>query len=243
MHEIPRPLKELEAAIQYRFRNPALLRQALTHPSYIHNGDEADSGHNQRLEFLGDAVLGMIIAEALFENLPEDREGTLTRYRAILVRGSHLASIAGQISLGDFLLLGKSEESQGGRNRQSILEDAFEGIVGALYLDGGYPEARRVVLGIFGSLEKRIEAALETMNPKGRLQELLQESIPIEDIAYQIVNESGPDHRRCFTIEVRVQGKPMGTGKGSSKKEAEENAAQEALTILHSRSPLSDSGK
>lgn len=220
----------LEERIGYPFTDKELLQRALTHPSY--GQDDRESPHNQRLEFLGDAVLGLVLAEALFAQLPDEREGTLTRFRSMLVKGHQLCQLAREIGLGDYLRIGDAEASQGGRERDSILEDAFEAVIAAVYLDGGLPATREVVLKIYGPLEARLELQTESHNPKGRLQELLQPKLGNDSIEYRLTEASGPDHLRHFTVEVWIQGVCTGTGSGHSKKLAESAAALDALDKL-----------
>jgi ribonuclease-3 len=202
------------------------LLRSLTHPSFQGDGD---SGNYQRLEFLGDAVLGLVLAEELFVTLPEKQEGALTRRRSMLVKGRQLSQLAKEIELGDYLRLGSAEAAQGGRSRQSILEDAFEGMLGAIYIDGGLEAARKVVLGIYGPLKARLDLQAGIHNPKGKLQELLQPSLGNESIDYKTIEETGPDHQKLFTVEVWINGLCSGRGTGNSKKLAEEAAAREAL--------------
>jgi len=223
-------LNQLQERIGYTFAEPALLLRSLTHPSYVRPGSGAT--HNQRLEFLGDAVLGMILAEALFHELPDEREGTLTRYRSILVKGRQLSQLAREIGLGQYLLLGEAEEAQGGRRRSSMLEDAFEALIGAVYLDGGLEAARTSILKVYGSISGRLEIQLEAHNPKGKLQEMLQPVLGNESIEYRLIEESGPDHDKRFTVEVWISGECRGSGLGNTKKLAEEEAAREALETL-----------
>jgi ribonuclease-3 len=221
------PMQPLESRIQYKFRNSLLLAEALTHPSLAY---ESQRPHfdNQRLEFLGDAVLQLVVTEALFRLFPGAAEGDLTKLRSRVVSRRALARFAMVIHLGDYVLLGKGEEATGGRRRLSTLADAFESLIGAVYLDAGLDAAKTLILRLF---ESEIEGMVESpdeRNPKGELQEFLQAIHPIAPI-YQIVNESGPDHRRVFQAEVRWQGKLLASGKGKSKKEAEARAAAEAL--------------
>lgn len=223
----PRPPTTLETRLGYTFADKALLERALTHPSLVQAGG-ADA-HNQRLEFLGDALLGLIVAEALFADLPAEREGTLTRYRSMLVKGNQLCRLAREIGLGDHLRLGEAEESMGGRERDSILEDAFEALVGAIYQDGGLAAARDTVLRIYGPLQDRLTDQGQAHNPKGRLQELHQPRLGNQSIEYRVIEESGPDHCKQFTVEVWIDGRRCGQGSGPSKKLAEEAAALEAL--------------
>ena len=217
------PLEEL---IDYRFKDRSILLRSLTHPSF--NG-EKELGNYQRLEFLGDAVLGLVLAEELFKSLPGLREGALTRYRSMLVKGGQLSLLAKEMQLGQYLQMGEAEEAQGGRRKKSILEDAFEALIGAVYIDGGLEAARKVSLSIYGPLEERLEIQSGIHNPKGKLQELLQPSLGNESIEYRLAEESGPDHQKQFTVEVWIDGKCRGSGSGNSKKLAEEAAAREAL--------------
>ncbi len=227
----PDGLDALQERIGYRFKDAALFRRALTHPSYLQQCPDAD-GHNQRLEFLGDAVLGLILAEHLWETYPEEREGTLTRHRAALARGDRLAEVARAVTLPAHLRLSDAETANDGRNRQSILEDALEAVIGAVYLDGGYPAARDAVLRWYGDIGTHLAATASDHNPKGRLQELIQPEFGNDAIRYEVTDESGPDHRKAFTVSVRVNGEIRGTGRGASKKEAEEAAAREALGLM-----------
>jgi ribonuclease-3 len=220
-------MQPLESRIQYKFRNSLLLAEALTHPSLAY---ETQRPHfdNQRLEFLGDAVLQLVVTEALFRLFPGAAEGDLTKLRSRVVSRRALARFAMVIHLGDYVLLGKGEEATGGRRRLSTLADAFESLIGAVYLDTGLDAAKMMILRLF---EAEIEGMVESpdeRNPKGELQEFLQAIHPVAPV-YQIVSESGPDHRRVFQAEVTWQGKLLAAGKGKSKKEAEARAAAEAL--------------
>ncbi len=220
-------LSQLEERIGYSFKNKSLLVRSLTHPSFTTGCPEAK--HNQRLEFLGDAVLGLVLAEALFTEFPDQREGTLTHYRSMLVKGRQLYQLAEEIELGSFLRLGDAEDAQGGRERASILEDALEAVIGAIYMEAGLEGVRESVLKIFGALNERLDAQLDDHNPKGQLQELLQPSLGNNSIEYRVTEESGPDHKKEFTIEVWIDGECKGSGSGNSKKVAEEAAARMAL--------------
>jgi len=217
----------LEERMNYPFTDKDLLRRALTHPSY--GQEDRKSEHNQRLEFLGDAVLGLVVAERLFAELPQEREGALTRFRSMLVKGNQLCQLARELELGSYLRLGDAEEAQGGRDRDSILEDAFEAVVGAIYLDGGLEATRQFARGIYGTMETRLDRQTEGHNPKGRLQELLQPTLGNESIEYRLVEESGPDHLKHFSVEVWIEGICKGEGSGPSKKLAEAAAALDAL--------------
>ena len=220
-------MESLESRIDYKFRNSLLLAEALTHPSLAY---ESQKPHfdNQRLEFLGDAVIQLIITEELFHRFPHFPEGQLTKLRSRLVSKTALAQFAHEIELGNYVLLGKGEESTGGRRRSSTLADAFEALVGAIYLDSGRKAARDIVLQLILAEIQRLEHSPEEKNPKGQLQELLQAIHP-QAPEYRIIAESGPDHRRVFQSEVSWCGRVLATGKGKSKKDAEIRAACEAL--------------
>lgn len=225
-------LAALEQVLGYRFANNSLLVRALTHPSFGQQQDDNAIGHNQRLEFLGDAVLGLILAEQLFATLPTEREGVLTQNRSALAKGAQLASLARDLGLPGYLRLSEAEERNNGRNRDSILEDAFEALIGAIYLDRGYATAREVVLRWYGDINEKLKAALNVHNPKGRLQELIQPQLGNDAIVYELLDETGPAHLKRFRVEVRIDGRPAGTGEGLSKKEAEEQAALLALESI-----------
>jgi ribonuclease-3 len=221
-------MNPLEARLRYKFRNPLLLAEALTHPSL---GHETQRHHfdNQRLEYLGDAVLQLIFTEYLFERFPGSAEGLLTQARARLVSREGLRQLAISLDLGRFLMMGRGEESSGGRDRASVLSDAFEALIGAIYLDSDYVTARRVVLH---TSREHLEAlALEApeANPKGQLQEILQAISPISP-RYPIIGQFGPEHDKRFNAQVAWCGITLGEGEGRSKKEAEVAAARDALT-------------
>ena len=220
-------MNPLEERIGYKFRNSLLLAEALTHSSL---GHETRRRHfdNQRLEFLGDAVLQLVITEHLYARFPEFSEGQLTKLRSRIVSREGLKVHALQIGLGNYLMMGRGEESSGGRQRASILADAFESLVGALYLDGGLDEVRRVILTI---TEEDLAPVLEApgeVNPKGQLQEILQAISP-QSPSYRIISQQGPEHEKAFVAEVSWEGILMGRGSGFSKKLAETAAAQDAM--------------
>jgi ribonuclease-3 len=217
----------LEDRIAYTFADKELLQRSLTHPSF--KTPKGKCPHNQRLEFLGDAVLGMVLAEALFNDLPDEREGVLTRYRSMLAKGQQLHTLAQELELGKFLHLGEAEAAQGGRERASILEDALEALIGAIYLDGGLDAARESVRHLYGSLSSRVQSQLGLHNPKGKLQELYQPTLGNDSIEYRLIESTGPDHLKEFTVEVWIDGTCRGRGTGNSKKNAEEEAARAAL--------------
>lgn len=224
-------LGRIEERLGYAFKNRDLLHQALVHRSYFHEADEAR--HNEPLEFLGDAVLGFLVAERIVRRRPELDEGPMTRLRAELVNTSSLAREAERLGLGEALLLGRGEERTGGRKKASLLADAFEAVVGAMFLDGGIRPVRRFVQHLFAAeIDHAGPGDAGTgRDPKTELQEWLQaRSLPLP--RYKLIEQRGPDHAREFLVEVQVEGVPKGRGAGTSKKRAEQLAAQEALREL-----------
>lgn len=221
-------LHELEQHLDYTFHDLRLLRAALYHSSYANEHRAQSVSSNERLEFLGDAVLGFVSADYLYRKHPDLPEGELTRIRAALVCEDSLHEVAQRLHLGDFLMLGKGEESGGGRHRPSILADAVEAVLAAVYLDGGIDEARALVHRIL--LEKEPEQVVESRRRdcKTELQELVQRK-PNQELRYELVSESGPDHAKVFTVAVMLNGQVVGLGSGHSKKEAERSAARTAL--------------
>ena len=224
-------IKDLESAIGYRFKNIVLLQNALTHSSYANEHWHNSLKSNERLEFLGDSILGMVVAEYLYRNFPNRPEGELTRMRADMVCERSLARIAEQVELGKFLLLGHGEEQGGGRNRPSILADAVESVIAASFLDGGMAAAegfiRRFVL-----CDVPV-SGLHNQDYKTALQELVQQKKD-QRLSYRLIGESGPDHDKEFTVEVTLNGSVVGVGTGSSKKRAEQDAARVATEALFS---------
>jgi len=223
-------LDALQAQLGYRFQDVRLLQVALVHSSFAFERMKAGR-HNETQEFLGDAVLDLALGYILFARFPEMREGKLTRIRAALVNESGLADMARKVGLGSYLLLGHGEEASGGREKPSILSCAFEAVVGALFLDGGYDAALEFVRRWFEPLIERSYKELQAGDAKSTLQELLQEQYN-EGPDYVLEQEEGPPHARIFTVSVRFRDKSLGRGRASSKKEAEQQAAQAALTIL-----------
>ena len=219
-------IKDLEAVIGYRFRNISLLQNALTHSSYANERWHNSLLSNERLEFLGDSVLGMLVAEYLYRNFPNRPEGELTRMRADMVCETTLAGAANRIGLGNHLLLGHGEEQGGGRSRDSILADAMESVIAACFLDGGLDAALQVVR-TFILVEVPV-TKLHNADYKTELQELVQRKSD-QLLRYELTGSSGPDHAKEFTFRVRVTGTVMGEGTGHSKKEAEQHAARAAL--------------
>lgn len=228
-------LEAIGARIGHAFRDPGLLARALTHPSLAQDGPGGEN--NQRLEFLGDSVLQLVLAEALFTLYPADREGDLTRRRSVLGNGSILARLAREAGLDAHLRLGAGEEAAGGRARDAALEDAFEALVGAVYLDGGLDCARRVALAIYGDIPGRLAELEGDANPKGRLQEIVQPRHGNRALRYEVLSTGGADHEKRYEVAVFLLDRRIGAGSGSSKKLAEEGAARAALLTLAAEAP------
>lgn len=222
-------IKDLETAIGYRFRNLSLLQNALTHSSYANERWHNSLLSNERLEFLGDSILGMLVAEYLFRNFPNRPEGELTRMRADMVCEKTLAAAANRIGLGDHLLLGHGEEQGGGRSRDSILADAVESVIAACFLDGGVDAALKFVRQFI--LVEVPVSKLHNADYKTQLQELVQQK-KNQVLSYALVGQSGPDHDKQFDVEVSLNGAVVGSGSGSSKKRAEQDAARTAIEKL-----------
>ena len=222
-------IKDLENAIGYRFQNIQLLHNALTHSSYANERWHNSLLSNERLEFLGDSVLGMLVAEYLFRNFPDRPEGELTRMRADMVCEQTLAAAANKIGIGEHLLLGHGEERFGGRSRNSILADAMESVIAACFLDGGIQAALKVVQQFI--LVDVPVTKLHNADYKTALQELVQQK-KNQVLSYELVGESGPDHNKHFEVEVTLNGTVVGRGSGSSKKRAEQSAAASAMEKL-----------
>ena len=223
-------IKDLETAIGYRFKNISLLQNALTHSSYANERWHNSLKSNERLEFLGDSVLGMVVAEYLYKTFPDRPEGELTRMRADMVCEQTLAAVAANIDLGRHLMLGNGEEQGGGRTRNSILADAVESVIAASFLDGGMEAARRIIEK-FILVEVPVKK-LNNADDKTALQELVQQK-KNQTLSYALVGESGPDHDKRFEVEVKLNGKVVGNGSGSSKKRAEQDAARAAMEALY----------
>jgi len=227
-------LEALQERLGYQFRNKNLLEEALTHPSFAQQ-ERHRVPHNQRLEFLGDAVLSLILAERLFYDLPGEREGELARARSALGKGELLATLARKLGLPACLRLAKGDVAAGGREWMSSQEDAFEALIGGVYLDSDYPTARDVVLRWFGDLDELRAELLTGDNPKGRLQEWLAQRGLAQAHTYRLRQTTGPDHAKVFQVELVVRDEVLGEGAGRSKKEAEEQAARTALVALAQR--------
>ena len=225
-------IEALQKAIGYQFRDKELLERSVTHPSFFQKRSHSigHKQHNQRLEFLGDAILSGILAEQLLKLMPLEREGVLSQARSALSRGTHLAELSRKMGLSSYIQMSTSEEHQGGRNRDSILEDVLEAIIGAIYLDSDWETVRKVILAWYGDIKGHLANFIhQEQNPKGSLQELVQPIFGYNALTYAVTAESGPAHEKNFHVEVSVAGQTVGMGEGSSKKEAEEEAARVAL--------------
>lgn len=222
-------MKTLQKTIGYQFKNEELLKNALTHSSFAHERKNPESC-NERLEFLGDSVLSVVVADYLYHNYPGTPEGELTRIRAASVCEKALYGFAKSIGLGSALLLSRGEVNTGGRNRPSILADAFEALIAAIYLDGGMAPAKAFILKyVTPALDHQRKGAYKDF--KTLLQEVIQQN-PEDRLTYLLVEESGPDHDKSFKYEVHINSNLVGTGVGRSKKEAEQAAAKEALELM-----------
>lgn len=223
-------MTDLQNKIGYQFKNPALLNEALTHSSYANEHKSQHIKYNERLEFLGDSVLSIVVSDYIYKNCPELPEGELTKLRASLVCEKSLYEFAKKIDLGNYLILSKGERNNGGADRPSILSDAFEALIAAIYIDGGIEPASKHILNfvipaIKNSKKKKIN------DYKTTLQEIIQKN-PGERLEYVLVKESGPDHNKHFVVEVHLNSNVIGKGGGGSKKEAEQQAAREALELM-----------
>ena len=222
-------MTDLEKKLDYQFRDQALLRTALTHSSYANENRSTGAVCNERLEFLGDSVLGVLVAGRLYAHT-EMPEGEMTRLRADLVCETSLAAVAEELELGKYLRLGRGEEHTGGRTRRSILADAVEAVLAAIYLDGGFETAQRFVDRFVLS---RMDADEKHGDYKTQLQELVQQHSG-QTLTYPLLNEEGPDHNKTFTVQVALNGEVLGVGRGRTKKQAEQAAARQALSALQS---------
>lgn len=258
----PEEFSQLESALDYKFSNPDLLRQALTHSSLAHEmemkavveGGEppetvrSPSADNEQFEFLGDAVLGLVTSELLFQRFPDCREGRLSKMRAHLVSARHLVKVARALHLGRYLLLGRGEEHSGGRSKPALLADALEALIAAVYLDGGVEPAKRVIINTVLEPElKRLESSPNVDEHFTDFKSALQEWVQAKGLAqpvYSVLSESGPEHRKLFTMQVRIQGQGAeeaiyaASGEDSTKKKAEQQAARVALEYLRSHQPV-----
>ena len=224
-------VRDLEKRLEYNFHQPSLLIQALTHKSYANENRLGMAGHNERLEFLGDTVLDFIISDFIMKLCPESPEGDLSKLRAVVVSEPNLFTVATRLGLGEYLLLGKGEEQTGGREKHSLLANAVEAIIAAVYLDAGLDEAYHFIRNNFEKDIKAMVAGGMVYDYKTELQEACQSRFG-ELPKYTVVNETGPDHQKIFEVEIEAEGRPLGKGSGKSKKEAEQHAAQVALETL-----------
>ncbi|MDI6807659.1 MAG: ribonuclease III [Candidatus Eisenbacteria bacterium] len=224
-------LLEFEKLLGFKFKNKSLLKQALTHRSYAYNKDGTMFSSNERMEFLGDSILGFLVSEHLYSEYPHEREGTLTKMKSLLVSKPILVRSARKLKLGKYLFLGETEESAGGRERSSILADAFEALFAAIYLEMGLPAARRFAARHLLTDSGKIMQDLEHANFKSMLQEYVQDEFKTPP-RYRVRSEQGPEHEKQFVVDVSIDGEVLGEGGGMSKKEAEQRAARDALEKL-----------
>ena len=225
-------LEEFERKMGYRFSDKNLLILALTHSSYANETKKGTHENNERLEFLGDAVLDVVVSEYMYRHFPQMPEGELTKLRAAVVCEGSLAGLARKLGIGRCMLLGKGEESTGGRNRDSILADAFEAIIGAICIDGGMDAAKAYVMGFMVDCIEHTKSNFRSLDCKTHLQEVIQKISKVP-LRYTIIDEQGPDHNKVFVAEVTHEGKSLGKGSGRSKKEAEQAAANNALEHMN----------
>ena len=224
-------LSELSKKLCYTFKKPEVLLQAFRHSSYVNEQTESDLRDNERLEFLGDAVLDLAISHVLMERFQDSKEGDLSKYRATVVNENGLYQVAQSLALGDYLTLGKGEEVTGGRKRPSILADTMEAVLGALYLDAGFEKTKEIIKRLFWPLLEEIETEKAVNDYKSQLQEYTQEVYKTRP-EYVLVGESGPPHDKTFRVALHLQGKTMAEDEGKSKKEAEQKAAKKAFECL-----------
>jgi len=222
---------ELQEKLGYRFTDAGLLQQALTHKSYANENRSAGVTHNERFEFLGDTVLDFVISDYIMRVCPDSPEGRLSKLRSVSVSEANLSRIARGLGLGEYLLLGRGADQTGGRNKSSLLANAVEAVIAAVYLDGGLEPARSLILKLFGEDVKKLADDGLSHDSKTDLQELCQSRFG-ELPRYEVINESGPDHMKVFEVEITAAGKVIGRGSGRSKKEAEQTAAGAALETL-----------
>ena len=226
-----RDSRELEKRLGVRFKDPALLENALVHRSYLNEKPECNLGSNERLEFLGDAVLSLVVAGRLYADFPQQGEGSLTELRASLVQRRTLARAAERLGLGDYLFLGRGEGAAGGQRRPTNLAAAFEAMVGAVYLDRGLRQTQSFITRALAEEFELIRSGVVPSDPKSRLQVLVQ-SRRLKLPEYRMLRTEGPDHSKMFTVEVYVDGEVFGKGQGKSKQQAEREAARRALEML-----------
>jgi len=230
--ERKKALQELQKKIGYRFKSLDLLNQGLRHKSFVHENVDAEGKDNERLEFLGDAVLDLVIGHLIMDRYPDYPEGSLSRLRASVVNETRLAKIARDLSLGEYLLLGKGEEMTRGREKSSILSSTLEALLATIYLDGGYKKAFKAIAQLFSLTLEVAEKESFYQDYKTKLQELSQDTLKATP-RYVLAKEYGPDHDKIFGVQVQIQGKVAGVGAGRSKKEAEQRAARRTLQKLY----------
>jgi ribonuclease-3 len=223
------PLSDIQQRIAYTFQDVELLKRALTHKSYAN--ENRVPNHNERMEFLGDAVLSLVVSQYLMKACPDSTEGDLSKFRAAVVSEPALAAVSREIGLGDYLLLGKGEDQTGGRNKDSLLADCLEALIASVYLDTGIDAAEAFVMRVFEAMIRKTCTSGGSLDYKTELQELCQERLK-QLPEYRILSETGPDHQKQFNMEVWIKGQFSGCGIGKSKKEAEQRAAREALEKL-----------
>jgi len=228
---LERRLVILQKKLKYFFKDVGLLKEALTHSSFANENRYLNISSNERLEFLGDSILNAVISQYLFKNCPKYSEGDLTKIRASIVCEYSLAKKAKELELNKYILLGKGEQNSGGRNRTSILADAFEALIGAVFVDGGFDNASKFVLDQFSNIISDTLNGLMLKDFKTLLQEYIQKSYH-EKLRYETISESGPEHDKTFFVRVLLGEKILGNGRGKSKKEAEQEAAKNALCFL-----------
>ena len=225
-------LGDLEKRLQYVFRRPELLSTALTHRSYVNENPQAELQDNERLEFLGDAVLGLCVSDLLMKKHTDFDEGTLSKIRSLLVNEKPLAELAAGLGLGQCLLLGRGEDASGGRTKESLLANAFEAVIAAIYLDAGFSRTKAVLKKVMAPLLSDETLAAHSFDYKTALQELCQKRYKAAPV-YTLLSESGPDHDKTFEVEVSAGANMKQSGRGKSKKDAQKQAAQKAWEILH----------
>jgi ribonuclease-3 len=233
------PYAALEKDLGYKFTDPALCQTALTHKSWINETHEGNRGDNERLEFLGDAVLALVVSDLLMKHFPGHPEGELSKTRAALVNEGGLARVAESLALGQWIFLGRGEEQAGGRQKRSILSDALEALIGAVYLDGGFGAAYQVAEHLFRPSLAGAEVAAGR-DFKSRLQEISQARLQLAP-TYTVVSQQGPDHDKTFEVAIFLGPQEYGRARGKSKKEAQQNAAAQALAVLEGAAPGSGS--
>ncbi len=231
--------KQLEKKLGVKFGKSQLLRQALVHRSYLNEMPDSGLESNERLEFLGDAVLGLVVASKLYDDYPQHPEGLLTEMRVALVRRETLARVAKALALGDYLFLGKGEEAAGGRARPSNLSAVYEAVVGAVFVDGGMQKAKKFIINSLAAEFSELTKGRILANPKSQLQELLQARFQKAPV-YKVLKDEGPDHSKTFTVEVWGGRKPLGIGQGRSKQQAEKEAARAALEKMQAEPGADD---